>query len=129
MENEMEIEKSSKLREERRKVVSDSSPEEFVKRKKISKKKTVFTDSSPEPSSKRRRIEKTKTDQGNTEIDKEMEIARSKSSTSQKTKRTSPALYCPTKDGRQVVIHNFTNMVLHKRGIKERSQQKEDSRV
>ncbi|XP_063977561.1 uncharacterized protein LOC135162725 isoform X2 [Diachasmimorpha longicaudata] len=86
MENEMEIEKSSKLREERRKVVSDSSPEEFVKRKKISKKKTVFTDSSPQPSSKRRRIEKKKTDQGSTEIDKEMEIARSKSSTSQKTK-------------------------------------------
>ncbi|XP_063975952.1 uncharacterized protein LOC135161903 [Diachasmimorpha longicaudata] len=56
MGNEMEIEKSSKLREERRKVVSDSSPEEFVKH------------------------------QGSTEIDKEMEIARSKSSTSQKTK-------------------------------------------
>ncbi|XP_063971907.1 uncharacterized protein LOC135159794 isoform X3 [Diachasmimorpha longicaudata] len=113
---EMEIEKSSKLREERRKVVSDSSPEEFVKRKKISKKKTVFTDSSPEPSSKRRRIEKKKTDQGSTEIDKEMEIARSKSSTSKKTKTqglltASSASNITNSDQKVVGDHDVTDSV------------------
>ncbi|XP_063971906.1 uncharacterized protein LOC135159794 isoform X2 [Diachasmimorpha longicaudata] len=83
---EMEIEKSSKLREERRKVVSDSSPEEFVKH------------------------------QGSTEIDKEMEIARSKSSTSKKTKTqglltASSASNITNSDQKVVGDHDVTDSV------------------